>query len=138
MKQIILFTLGTIFFSGCSNQGSNHEQYGDPITLVEKTSIQSILEDPQNNKGEEFLIAGNITSVCQKKGCWMTIAEDSVEMFIRFKDYGFFMPKDGFGLLAQCQGIYSNEMVLEKNEGGEEIESLSHLFTASGVTLTKE
>ncbi len=138
MKQLILYPFVILLLSGCSNQGSNQDKYGDPITFTDKTSIQSILDNPQKNKGEEFLIAGTITNVCQKKGCWMTIAEDSVEMFIRFKDYGFFMPKDGFGLSAQCQGIYSNEAVVEKNERGEEVETISHVFTASGVILSQE
>ena len=138
MKHRIIMLLIPLIISGCSNQDSKQDNYGDPITIVDKSSIRSILENPQKNRGEEFLISGTITNVCQKKGCWMTIAEDSVEMFIRFKDYGFFMPKDGLGIAAQCQGIYSNEVVLEKNDQGEEVGTISHLFTASGVILTKK
>ncbi len=35
----------------------------------------------------------NIKSVCQKKGCWMKMELASgKESFVRFKDYGFFVP----------------------------------------------
>lgn len=40
-------------------------------------------------------VRGTVGEVCQVKGCWMTITEaNGDEMMVRFKDYGFFMPKD--------------------------------------------
>ena len=40
-------------------------------------------------------VRGTVAEVCQVKGCWMTITEaNGEEMMVRFKDYGFFMPKD--------------------------------------------
>ncbi|MEM9528245.1 MAG: DUF4920 domain-containing protein [Bacteroidota bacterium] len=40
-------------------------------------------------------LSGTVNDVCQAKGCWMTIATGSeAEMMVKFKDYGFFMPKD--------------------------------------------
>ncbi|RME99774.1 MAG: DUF4920 domain-containing protein [Bacteroidetes bacterium] len=41
-------------------------------------------------------VRGTVNQVCQAKGCWMTITEEgeSEGMMVRFKDYGFFMPKD--------------------------------------------
>ena len=36
-----------------------------------------------------------VNSVCQAKGCWMRLdLEDGNEAMVKFKDYGFFMPKD--------------------------------------------
>lgn len=41
---------------------------------------------------------GKITNVCQKKGCWMKVElKDDQEVFVRFKDYGFFVPMDSPG-----------------------------------------
>lgn len=36
-----------------------------------------------------------VKSVCKNKGCWMTVdlTEDE-EVMVKFKDYGFFVPKD--------------------------------------------
>lgn len=40
-------------------------------------------------------LRGTVNEVCQAKGCWMTIAAgEEEEMMVKFKDYGFFMPKD--------------------------------------------
>jgi hypothetical protein len=40
-------------------------------------------------------ITAKVISVCQSKGCWMILnMEDGNELMVKFKDYGFFMPKD--------------------------------------------
>ncbi len=36
-----------------------------------------------------------VTDVCKVKGCWMKLQlNDGQEAMVRFKDYGFFMPRD--------------------------------------------
>jgi hypothetical protein len=40
-------------------------------------------------------ITGKVVEVCQEKGCWMKIEKaDGEKMMVKFKDYGFFMPKN--------------------------------------------
>lgn len=47
----------------------------------------------------------DIKSVCQKKGCWMNLdLNDKNEAFVKFKDYGFFMPKNASGSQAIVGG----------------------------------
>ncbi|MEM1216570.1 MAG: DUF4920 domain-containing protein [Bacteroidota bacterium] len=52
----------------------------------------------QHVTGEDSVavtVRGTVDGVCQKKGCWMTMVDASGEgMFVRFKDYGFFVPVD--------------------------------------------
>jgi len=51
-------------------------------------------------------LQGTVNSVCQAKGCWMTIAAgDGEEMMVKFKDYGFFMPKDISGREVVMHGM---------------------------------
>ena len=43
----------------------------------------------------EVKFNSEINEVCQKKGCWMTLdLADDKEAFVKFKDYGFFVPKN--------------------------------------------
>lgn len=43
-------------------------------------------------------VKGTVISVCEKKGCWMKLAQtDGEGIMIRFKDYKYFMPKDIVG-----------------------------------------
>ena len=46
---------------------------------------------------ENVQFKSTIESVCKKKGCWMKVdlGKGEEQSFVRFKDYGFFMPLDG-------------------------------------------
>jgi hypothetical protein len=46
-----------------------------------------------------------VLEVCQAKGCWMRLAlPDSQSVMVRFKDYGFFVPKDLAGTEVLVEG----------------------------------
>lgn len=50
-------------------------------------------------------VKGKVVSVCQEKGCWMKIERENGEpMMVKFKDYGFFMPKDIEGKEVVIEG----------------------------------
>ena len=50
-------------------------------------------------------VKGTVSKVCEKKGCWMTLAQtDGDGIMIRFKDYKYFMPKDIVGKDVVLQG----------------------------------
>ncbi|MEO0734651.1 MAG: DUF4920 domain-containing protein [Bacteroidota bacterium] len=51
-------------------------------------------------------LRGTVNEVCQAKGCWMTIATGTdAEMMVKFKDYGFFVPKDISGREVVMNGL---------------------------------
>lgn len=45
-------------------------------------------------QGEGELIEAKVVDVCRNKGCWMKVKTPTEERLVRFKDYGFFVPKD--------------------------------------------
>ncbi|TXF91355.1 DUF4920 domain-containing protein [Neolewinella aurantiaca] len=54
----------------------------------------------------QITLQGEVNEVCQAKGCWMTIAAgNGEEMMVKFKDYGFFMPKDISGREVVMHGM---------------------------------
>jgi len=59
------------------------------------------------NEGDmaDIKVTGEVDAACQMKGCWMTMKlADGSDMRVRFKDYGFFVPKDCAGKNAVVQG----------------------------------
>jgi len=38
--------------------------------------------------------AAKVNDVCQSKGCWMRLSIGDEEAMVKFKNYGFFMPKN--------------------------------------------
>jgi hypothetical protein len=51
-----------------------------------------------------IIVRGEITEVCAKKGCWMKLVEGDDEVFVKFKDYGFFVPRNAAGHRALLHG----------------------------------
>jgi hypothetical protein len=49
--------------------------------------------------GEEsnVIVEATIVDVCPKKGCWMRVTDGEQELFVRFQDYGFFVPMNAAG-----------------------------------------
>ncbi|WP_238474619.1 DUF4920 domain-containing protein [Maribacter algarum] len=58
-----------------------------------------------------------VTEVCQSKGCWMRVElQDGQETMVRFKDYGFFMPKDIKGKEVIVNGLAFVEEMSVKDQ----------------------
>jgi hypothetical protein len=115
---------------GCAAQDEGlpqGEDFGAGITLEQPTPLAEIMGDPARFAGDTILIHGQVTEVCQKKGCWTVIREGDAHVRVRFKDYGFFLPKDCVGAEAYAQGSVSAETA----SAGEV------KFTATGVRLVE-
>lgn len=56
------------------------------------------IEKKFTNNRFEGRVKGKVIEVCQEKGCWMKMERENGEnLMVKFKDYGFFMPKDIVG-----------------------------------------
>tara|TARA_Y100000991_G_scaffold63138_1_gene46981 strand:+ start:135 stop:584 length:450 start_codon:yes stop_codon:yes gene_type:complete len=84
----IFFTLLTIF--SCNNKDV-YFSYGGQIDLTDKSLFVSSIDNNYNISN----IEGQIIDVCPKKGCWMNVKTDKDTIFVKFRDYAFFVPKSG-------------------------------------------
>lgn len=120
---------------------------------VDGTGAQPVASLPELMEGQdsmEVTLTGTVTEVCQKKGCWMnmTIAEGQ-DLMIRFKDYGFFVPRNCSGKTATMSGMAKREVIEvdelrhyaeDAGKSTEEIEAITEpeerlTFLASGVII---
>lgn len=91
-----------------------------------------------------------VEEVCQSKGCWMKLKlDDGEQVMVKFKDYGFFMPKDIAGKEVVINGLaFVNEMSVDDQkhyaqDAGEPTEVIdaitepkkTYSFEADGVLL---
>jgi len=67
-----------------------------------------------------------INSVCAKKGCWMRLGvAEQEEVFVKFKDYGFFVPLDAKGDAVVEGKAYLQEV---------SVDELKHMAEDAGKT----
>ena len=70
--------------------------FGDSIVPVGGLTYQEMTSkfgDLVEGDTIDMKFTSTIKDVCQKKGCWMSVALDNdKETFVKFKDYAFFVP----------------------------------------------
>lgn len=71
--------------------------YGAGASSTGAIPVADVEKNLKNNKFEGK-ITGKVVEVCQEKGCWMKVERPNGEkLMVKFKDYGFFMPKNIVG-----------------------------------------
>jgi hypothetical protein len=133
----------------------NYQTFGDKITdedVLDKAAIIKKYNDLKIGDTINVKFSTQVKEVCQKKGCWMKVDMGEDEAMVRFKDYGFFMPKDISGKEIIAEGkAYVEEMSVEDQkhyaeDGGataEEIAAITEIkrtlaFEAHGVLIPEE
>ncbi len=84
------------------------QSFGDSITAegaITKEELLAKFETLKEGDTIEVKFRSEIKDVCQKKGCWMNMnLSNDKNTFVRFKDYGFFMPFNAAGSEAIVNG----------------------------------
>lgn len=90
---LVSFLCFTAFAQPSNKQAAKGVKYGAGTTeagAIEVNLLEEKLVTADSYKGK---VKGTVASVCEKKGCWMKLAQtDGDGIMIRFKDYKFFMP----------------------------------------------
>ncbi len=168
MKKILFIFAISIFALSCKNENKeaepvaenqelavSYQSFGDEITNDNVLSKDEIIEKYNNLKPGDTInvkFTTQVKEVCQKKGCWMKVDMGQDEAMVRFKDYGFFMPKDISGKEIIAEGkAYVEEMSVDDQrhyaeDGGKSADEIAAItepkrtlaFEANGVLIPEE
>lgn len=98
------FYLNLVCFLFVSHVHSQREFYGN-VFNIEETNFDMKTIESESDKYESVQISGIIQSSCPIKGCWMEIETVNETIFVKFKDYSFFVPTGGIkGKKATIRG----------------------------------
>ncbi len=124
MYKLFLFFSLSIFLFACNTTPEGKVQltedgeiealsYGQEINKVDAISYEEMVAKMAGSDSLNTKVMGTVEGVCQAKGCWMNIVSDNPDqpsMFVKFKDYGFFMPKDIAGKRVIMEGYAFKEV----------------------------
>ncbi len=114
-----------VFWMGFVSLGQENESTPNELSTfgvwVDESNVGSskdmMLQYESLSSGDtlQTKFMGKVLEVCQAKGCWMKVElTDGRETMVRFKDYGFFMPKDIAGKNVVVDGIaFVEEMSID-------------------------
>tara|TARA_Y100001935_G_scaffold79278_2_gene66300 strand:+ start:422 stop:880 length:459 start_codon:yes stop_codon:yes gene_type:complete len=94
MNNFILFIFSLLFFNISFGQ-DNKSFYGEKFSVTQLEEYANIKDKISVKSDDIVRVEGEILSSCPMKGCWMKIRADQDTILVRFKDYGFFVPKSG-------------------------------------------
>lgn len=109
----------------------DYQVFGDSITADDAISQEEMAAKYESMKPNDTLdvkFVSQIKATCKKKGCWMTLAlVKDQEAFIKFKDYAFFVPKEG---AENHTAIVSGKAFIEETS----VDQLKHEAKDAGKT----
>ncbi|WP_257467970.1 DUF4920 domain-containing protein [Empedobacter falsenii] len=132
-----------------------YQVYGESFDIkntLTKNELGKLYDNMKSGDSlENVQFVSTIESVCKKKGCWMKVdlGKGEEQSFVRFKDYGFFMPLDGEKANVVVHGkAFVSEISVEKlrhyaEDAGQSKEEIAKItkpqlqynFEADGVYL---
>lgn len=165
MKNIFSLFLLLLIVVSCNNKPENkevvepkveeisYESFGDKIEAedaVPSKEMHERFKSMQVGDSVATKMIGRVNEVCQAKGCWMRVdLGNDEEVMVKFKDYGFFMPKNIAGKEVILNGnAYVNEVSVDEQrhyaeDAGKTTEEIAAItepkktysFEADGVLL---
>ena len=170
MKNLISLLLLVLIVVSCKDNTQNTEvetveveskeiayaSFGDKIEADEAIDASTMTEKFKNMQVGDSLdskMIAKVDEVCQAKGCWMRLdLGNDEQVMVKFKDYGFFMPKNIAGKEVIVNGkAYVTEVSVEEQrhyledagKSAEEIAAITepkktYSFEADGVLLIEE
>ena len=167
MKSITLLIICVLMLNSCKNKSQEAIETPVKIEKIEYASFgENIIADDAiaansmaahyktMNAGDSInsKIIAEVKEVCQSKGCWMRLNLDNEnEVMVKFKDYGFFVPKDITGKKVIINGnAFVKEVSVDEQrhyaedagKSAEEIASITepkrtYSFEADGVLVVQ-
>ena len=103
MKKFYILFVATLLTAGVFAQDKEIKSADKGVTYGAGTTADGAitaadLEKKMKDDKYQGKVTGKVTEVCQEKGCWMKLEQSNGQtLMVKFKDYGFFMPKNIVG-----------------------------------------
>ncbi|KPH59135.1 hypothetical protein AMS58_14100 [Pseudoalteromonas porphyrae] len=109
-----------LLFSGFAfNVSAGTLHFGGEVNAGNITKISTIMNDPDDYLATPVTIEGTIVGVCEKRGCWMSLASDQRFQNLRIKvnDGDMVFPMTAKGRKAIATGeLKKIELTLERTK----------------------
>ena len=157
LKNLAMGFFALLLLAACnSNKNAttpnDGKHFGTLVTAKKAITYDELMVKMATVDSMPAKVTGTVSSVCQKKGCWMTLVSSQPgkpEMRVTFKNYAFFMPKDlsgkkvvvdGFAIVETTSVADLQHYAQDAGKSKAEIEAITKpkrelAFEAAGVLI---
>lgn len=164
MRLFIVAVISVLMLNSCKKKVEETKKTEEKLTYasfgkeiiaddaIASASMLAHFKDMNVGDSINSKMVATVKNVCQAKGCWMTLdLGNGNETMVKFKDYGFFMPKDITGKQVIVNGkAFVNEVPVEElqhyaEDAGKSAEEIAAItqpkktfsFEADGVLIVQ-
>ena len=95
----------------------HYGEFFEPGNIKTGEAILETYQEIGTSDSRQMQLEAEVLSVCQVKGCWINlILENDEEIWVTFKDYSFFVPKDIAGRKVLVNGIAQLTEISEEDQ----------------------
>ena len=154
-QAFFLLLICVIVLAACKTSSTaDANTFGAGVTKKDNPAAFADVVNQLDTQDSVFVVVkAKVSEVCQAKGCWMSLVDNQSktdeELFVKFKDYAFFVPKDIAGREVLIEGVaYVEETSVDElrhyaedaEKSPEEIAAITEplkekKFMATGVVL---
>lgn len=90
---LVSFVAAFTFVANADKSFTADQSFGAEMPVSgESVSLRQAIAAIDSGTAQHIKIEGQVTEVCQAKGCWMILVDGDSYARITFEDYGFFVP----------------------------------------------
>lgn len=90
---LICLTTGIFLTANADDSFSVDQTFGGEVPAAgEAVTLKKAIANLEQGAEGFVKIKGQVTEVCQAKGCWMILVDGDTYARVSFEDYGFFVP----------------------------------------------
>lgn len=103
---------GVMSYAFADGQFRADQSFGAPMPDGgEAMTLKQAISDIEAINDVHVKIQGQVTEVCQAKGCWMILVDGDTYARISFEDYGFFVPTETSMQRSLVYGVLSEHVL---------------------------
>lgn len=85
-------------------EAKRSDAYGDPLSPgAEKVSLTDLVKTPNKWADKTVHVEGKVVAVCQNKGCWLEIGDETGTAHVKLGGHKFFVPRTASGRQAAVE-----------------------------------
>mgnify|MGYP001027037309 FL=1 len=109
---LLCIVAAVVFTASADKPFTADQEFGAPMPSEgQALSLTEAIANLDTSTDQFVKVMGQVTEVCQARGCWMILVDGDTYARITFEDYGFFVPMQTSMQRSVVYGVLSEHVL---------------------------